>query len=137
MQDPNFYLQVRDIISKDDRYPEEAYSFVTEAVTYTVKKITKDEKSNRHISGQELIQGICEFAVEEFGLMAETVLHEWGVLDNTAIGNIVFHLVRTKLLGATDDDSIDDFIESPDFRNHLKYPFIHHSNIQKDIPVII
>jgi uncharacterized repeat protein (TIGR04138 family) len=69
----------------------------------------------RHISGEELLEGIVEYAREEFGPMAKEVFNFWGVERSVDFGRIVFSLVDAGLLLKTEKDSLEDFREKLDF----------------------
>lgn len=107
------------ILAADDRYTAEAYIFVREGLDHTVRKLDKP----RHVSGQELLQGIREYALKEFGPVTQRVLSEWGIRECLDIGNIVFNLVNHGLLGKTDEDSIEDFMDGFDFYEAFIQPF--------------
>lgn len=103
------------ITEKDSRYAPEAYEFIRNAVNYTAAKLERDKLKNRHISGRELLKGVGEYAVQEFGPLAKDVLINWGIQDGLSVGNIVFNMIQEKLLSANDKDSIDDFSGNLDF----------------------
>ena len=48
--------------------------------------------------------------------MVRTVFKHWGVNSTEDFGQIVFMLVDAKLLGKTEEDSIEDFKNSYDFK---------------------
>jgi len=99
------------IREEDDRYGIDAYLFVLDGVAHTVGKLPEP----RHVSGQELLEGIRELARERFGPMTRTVLEHWGVNRCEDFGEIVFNLVDAGLLGKTEDDSREDFAGGYDF----------------------
>lgn len=101
------------IIASDPRYKPDAYAFVMAALGYTQRKIGK----RRHVSGKELLDGIREYAIDEFGVMARTVFEHWGVRSTEDFGNIVFNMVDAGLMSKTEDDSIDDFKDGYDFKD--------------------
>ncbi|NOX96773.1 MAG: hypothetical protein GXO98_01655 [Nitrospirae bacterium] len=100
------------IIEADSRYRVEAYSFVMEALAFTLRKLEK----TRHVSGQELLEGIKEYALQQFGPMTRTVFEHWGVRCTEDFGEIVFNMVKAGLMGRTARDSKDDFKKGYDFR---------------------
>lgn len=108
----NFLDTIEIIVNRDKRYKIDAYHFVLEALNYTVKKL----KRPRHVRGGELLEGIKEYAKKEFGPMARTVLEHWGITSTIDFGNIVFNLIDVKLLGKTEEDSIEDFKDGYDFK---------------------
>ena len=69
-----------------------------------------------HVSGDELLQGIRELAVRQFGPLTRTVFENWGVTKTLDFGEIVFQLVDAGLMGKTDEDKLDDFKDVYDFR---------------------
>jgi uncharacterized repeat protein (TIGR04138 family) len=107
------------LLSKDSRYTAAAYAFVRAGLDYTVRRLDKP----RHVSGQELLDGIREFSLAEFGPMTKTVLNGWGITRTEDIGEIVFNLVETGLLGKTDKDSRADFANGYDFDEVFSKPF--------------
>lgn len=108
----SFLKIVEEIVVKDSRYKVEAYDFVMGALNYTQSKFDKP----RHVSGQKLLEGIKEYGLECFGLMARTVFENWGVKRTEDFGNIVFNMADTGLLAKTEDDSIEDFKHGYDFK---------------------
>lgn len=99
------------ICRNDKRYAPDAYEFVSDAVTYTVKKLdrSKRPRKERHVNGRELVRGAAEYAIEQFGPLAKHVLTDWGLTSGAAIGNVVYSLIGESLLSASDDDRLDDF----------------------------
>lgn len=106
-----FQQVVEDIYNKDSRYKPDAYEFIMQALHFTQGRL----KKQGHISGKELLEGVRELAIEQYGPMAKTVLAHWGVNNTEDFGNIVFNLVHEKALSKTDTDSIDDFRGIYDF----------------------
>jgi uncharacterized repeat protein (TIGR04138 family) len=108
----DFYLVIDEICSKDFRYKPDAYEFVMQALNFTQKRLKKET----HVSGKELLEGVREFAIQEYGPMVLTVFGHWGVSNTEDFGNIVFNLVDKKILSKTDSDSINDFKGAYDFQ---------------------
>ena len=124
MQEINFDETVELILARDARYAREAYSFVREALDFTQKLIVKENRGQvRHVSGQELLEGIRQFALQQFGPMVVTVLGEWGIRNCLDFGEIVFNMVETGLLAKTDRDSREDFQNGYDFTDAFRKPF--------------
>jgi uncharacterized repeat protein (TIGR04138 family) len=119
MNNPSVYELLEPILTKDDRYTAEAYIFVREGLDFTVKKL----KTHRHVSGQELIGGMRDYALKEYGPVSKRVLSEWGITECVDFGHIVFNLVDEGLLGKTDEDSIEDFKGGYDFHEAFIKPF--------------
>ncbi len=72
-----------------------------------------------HISGPELLEGIREYALEEFGLMARTVFHCWSIHTTEDFGRIVFDLIERGEMSKTDGDQLSDFSDVYDFEEAL------------------
>jgi uncharacterized repeat protein (TIGR04138 family) len=124
MQPTDYSEALRVILEKDPRYEADAYHFLRESLDFTIRQVQAGEGVPRHISGQELLNGIRLFALQEFGPMAFTVLRTWGVRGTDDFGHIVFNLVNAGILGKTEQDSLDDFKNSYDFQTAFVTPFL-------------
>jgi uncharacterized repeat protein (TIGR04138 family) len=121
---PSFQDTVAEICKKDARYQADAYFFLVEALDVTVKDIRKNQPDHgRHVSGRELLEGIKDYALDEFGPLTHTVFSEWGIRATLDFGEIVFNLVEAGRLGKTDSDSRDDFKNAYDFDEAFLLPF--------------
>ena len=124
-QDGDFAAVVKQICRKDSRYDRDAYFFVRESLDFTSKMLNKPrEGAARHLTGPELLEGIRCFALQEFGPLALTVLHSWGVRTTLDFGEIVFNLVETGKLGKTPEDRKEDFANGYDFQEVFAKPFV-------------
>ena len=126
MQKPNFGESVVEIITRDNRYDRDAYYFVREGLDFTLKMLKKQHHATtvqRHVSGQELLEGLRRYALDQFGPMAKTVLEYWGVHKCEDFGAIVFNMVDKSILGKTDQDSPADFTGGFDFVEAFVRPF--------------
>jgi len=122
----NFDEELEKIVAKDPRYTREAYLFVREALDHTQKIIGKPPKDDapRHVSGQQLLNGIREYGLQQYGPMTMAVLNEWGLRCCEDFGEIVFNMVENSLLAKTDQDSRDDFKGGYSFEDAFRKPFI-------------
>ena len=109
--------QIEKIIAKDPSYKFEAYSFVMAGLHYTVSRLPKP----RHVSGKELCLGLKDYAFEQFGPLAQTVLEYWGIRKTRDFGKVVFNLIDAELLKKTEEDSIHDFEQIYSFRKSFRY----------------
>ncbi len=76
------------------------------------------QEKERHLTGQELCQAIREFAIEQYGYMALTVLNSWGVKCTGDFGEIVYNLIDIEQMRKTKDDRREDFDDVYDFKRH-------------------
>jgi uncharacterized repeat protein (TIGR04138 family) len=130
----DFDKELEKVIEKDPRYPKEAYYFVREALEFTQKKLGRltARGEERHVTGQELLEGIREYALSEFGPMTLTVFEEWGIRRCEDFGEIVFNLVDAELLGKTENDTKEDFKGGYDFEEAFRKPFLPSSKLNKN-----
>ncbi len=106
-------------------YPPQAFVFVQEGLRHTVSTIfgesSDDEpdlgslEGERHVSGQQLCMGLRDYAQQEYGLLARTVLESLAVRRTEDFGRIVFAMVEAGLMRKTDEDSLVDFEDVFDF----------------------
>lgn len=125
MQEVTFEEALEKILARDARYQREAYLFVREALDYSQKLIGKENGGKiRHVTGQELLEGIRQFALEQFGPMTITVLAEWGLRECPDFGEIVFNMIEGGLLAKTEKDSRADFHGGYTFEEAFRKPFL-------------
>ncbi|MEO8225852.1 MAG: Minf_1886 family protein [Gemmatimonadota bacterium] len=86
-------------------YHERAYLFVLAAIEYLQSHL----EVRRHVTGGELAIACRDFARQQFGLMAGSVLAHWGVTRTDDFGRIVFTLVEVGLLSTQPGDRESDF----------------------------
>jgi uncharacterized repeat protein (TIGR04138 family) len=105
------------VVRRDPRYAYEAYEFVFQALEYTQKMLGRaatDERADpteprHHVSGRQLLEGIRQYALREFGLMARVVFRMWGIERTGDFGQIVFNLIEAELMSKTSEDCRADF----------------------------
>src|SRR5215212_8897551 len=103
--------KIEDLIRRDPRYPLEAYEFVFSALSHTQRMLGRrvvleqqGQEEEHHVSGPQLLHGIRDLALREFGLMARVVFRFWGVNATADFGEIVFNLIAAGLMSKTDRD---------------------------------
>lgn len=125
MQPNEFEDLLTQIVRDDPRYPAEAYAFLRAGLDYAVKLHSKpDHGPGRHVSGHELLEGLRQCALKEFGPMTFTVLKTWGIHRTDDFGEMVFNLVNRGLLGKTPEDKKEDFAAGYDFHEAFVQPFL-------------
>lgn len=124
MQKIGFEEAVVEIRRRDGRYDPDAYAFLKDALDHSVRaKREREGGEYPHVSGRELLFGIRDLALEEFGPMAATVLEIWGVTCSEDIGEMVFQLIDIGAFGKSEDDSLEDFGEVFSFTEAFRDPF--------------
>ena len=101
----DFEKKVNELVKQEPAYTADAYSFVAEAVTFTVSKLP----AHRHVSALELLNGAGEFAVTQYGAVAGQVLNSFGIYKASDVGRLVYLLIGAGVLSASDDDDPEDF----------------------------
>jgi uncharacterized repeat protein (TIGR04138 family) len=135
MHEANFDEGIDLILLKDSRYRRDAYLLVRDALDYTKKSLSRREgvplSDSEHVSGQELLSGMREYVLAQFGPMAITVLEEWGINRCEDFGEIVFNIVEAGLFSKTDTDSRTDFQNGYDFDDAFRKPFLPTSKLEQ------
>jgi uncharacterized repeat protein (TIGR04138 family) len=108
--------RILDLCREDPRFSYEAYDFVCDAVTFTQDRLGRagseaddEDEEDRHVSGSELLRGVCDLAVQQFGMMAPVVFKRWGIRATDDVGTMVFNLIKVQRLSKSDRDVPDDF----------------------------
>lgn len=126
------WTKLQRIIEKDNRYSVQSYQFIFEALDFTAsrlgRKYNSSSEEERHVSGQELSEGIRQYALRKFGFMTRTVFELWGITNSRDFGEIVFNLVDSGLMGRTESDSLDDFKDLYDFQTEFEGKFKFEGN---------
>ena len=124
MQAMQFEQSVVSIIKRDKRFDPHAYFVLKEALDFTLTRVAEGNGGQaRHVTGQELLEGFRDYALEQFGPMASTLMKEWGVRKCQDVGDMVFHLIEEQVFGKQDSDRREDFAEVFDFEDSLVRPF--------------
>jgi len=92
-------------LERDTRYRIEAYSFVLEALGHAMVQTGRVG----HVTAAELMAGIRDHALDQFGALAKTVFNHWGITQSSQFGDIVFNLIDAGLLGKRPEDRREDF----------------------------
>jgi len=138
MQEVNFDEALDQILTADDRFHRDGYVFMREALDFTQKLIgAKNQGKVRHVTGQELLDGLRQYALLQFGPMTVTVFEEWGIHGCKDFGDIVFNMVEIGLLAKTEKDSRADFQNGYDFNEVFRKPFWPEARLraEKQTPV--
>lgn len=134
MQSAYFEEILDAILAQDTRFSRDAYHFVRESLDFTQRQLFPSDQpsnpapnpENRHVTGQQLLEGLRDFALQTYGPMALTLLESWGVKRCEDIGDIVFNLVDhgRGMFGKTDNDTREDFRNGFNFQEAFTAPFL-------------
>ncbi len=128
--DEHDFGDVIQLIRKEDaRYERRAYFFLRDALDHTVAAVRKAEtksgrkRENSHVTGQELLEGIRDYALAQYGPMAHLVLSSWGIRRCGDFGEMVYQLIEHGVFSKTESDRKEDFAEIFDFEDTFVRPF--------------
>lgn len=138
--DPNHPLAK--LLERDHRYKLDAYLFVLESLAFGQEHLgmgaeppaeelessarqtdpggrprgrARRRQAERHVSGQELCEAARQYALQQYGFMAPTVLGSWGVHGTSDFGEIVFSMIEVGQMRKTRRDKREDFHDVYDF----------------------
>ncbi len=125
MQKLDFAEAIDQVIDIDPRYERDAYFFLRDALDFTVKvrKKAREGPGSGHVSGQQLLEGIRQYALKQFGPMVVTVLSYWGIVRCDDFGEMVYNLIRIGIFGKTEADSLEDFKGGYNFQEAFVVPY--------------
>lgn len=127
-----------ELLDQDKRYKFDAYQFVFDALQFAQTRLEYgkpyaphefedlddlEDQLEHHVSGQELCEAIRLYALEQYGLVAQCVLREWGVRSTSDFGEIVFNLINIKQMKKTEHDRREDFDNVYDFDEAFRVGF--------------
>ncbi|MCC6507524.1 MAG: hypothetical protein IT423_00345 [Pirellulaceae bacterium] len=114
-------LPIAELLKQDQRFHHDAYQFVREALAYAQEILKMPHQpvsvgeGDRHLTGQQLCEAIRQYALDQFGFMAKTVLNNWGVFSTSDFGEIVYNLIRIKQMKKSESDRREDFDDVYEF----------------------
>ena len=121
------------VLRDDPRYKLEAYQFVREALSFAQEVMGmgvtesipggKENQPERHLTGQQLCEASRRYALDQYGLLAKTVLESWGIRRTEDFGEIVYNLIQVDLMKKSDHDRREDFDGVFDFETGLTGAF--------------
>ncbi len=106
-----------ELLQNDQRYHLDAYQFIRESLAYAQRVLklpaqlpeTEEHVNDHHLTGQQLCEAIREYAMEQYGFLAKTVLNSWGIHTTGDFGEIVYNLIRIKEMRKSKADKREDF----------------------------
>lgn len=135
MKGKDFNEVVELIVRDDPRYEKGAYHFIRQALDFTLQHLEAEGESrdSRHVTGRELLHGIRDYALEQYGPMTMSLFENWGIRSGADFGEIVFNLVECGVFGKRDEDSREDFHNVYDFHNTFVSPFLPRGHQAKTV----
>jgi uncharacterized repeat protein (TIGR04138 family) len=123
MADITFEEAVQRSYQRDPRYLAGAYEFIRDALHIAVERYRGGDEA-QHVSGQELLDGVRDLALKEFGPMALTILNTWGLYQGIDVGNVVYNLIEVGYFGRSEGDSLDDFTDGFEWEHAFSQPYL-------------
>ncbi|MFN0126607.1 MAG: Minf_1886 family protein [Verrucomicrobiales bacterium] len=122
---PTFDEGVRLCLTRDPRYPREAYGLVRDALDHAQKRLAEKDKRRAygHLSGPEILNGFREIALAQFGPMARVVLGTWRLESTLDVGRVVFNLIEAEVFSKSENDQLSDFEGVFGFEEAFDAPF--------------
>lgn len=119
-----------ELLQRDRRFAPDAYEFIREALAYAQDVLEMGGKidsgsgeAEQHLTGQELCEAVRRLALDQFGLMARTVLNNWGIHSTRDIGDIVYNLIELGVMRKSRHDRREDFYDVYDFEEAFDRSF--------------
>ena len=119
----DFDASVEKLVARDPRYPREAYLYLRAALDFTQLLHNR----TGHVSVTELLEGIRQYTLKEYGPMSRLLLDEWGIRSCADIGELVFNLIEEGELRKTEQDRREDFAAGFDFNDAFRRPYLPSS----------
>ena len=80
-------------------------------------------QAERHLTGQQLCEASRRYALDQYGLLAKTVLESWGIRSTDDFGEVVYNLIEVDLMKKSEHDRREDFDGVFDFEQGLTGAF--------------
>jgi len=110
------------------RFHHRAFLFVLAALEHRQRRLPE----RRHLSGGELAHACRELALEQYGLLARTVLAHWGIATTADIGEIVYALIDAGLLIRQPEDRLEDFEDVYHFENAFEDEYVWAKDVMRE-----
>ncbi len=121
---PEESYSLQQLVTKDSRYPVDAYLFIREALAFAadsmelvstgdasevIEENLAKNRRERHLTGQELCEAIRLYAVKQYGYMAKIVLNRWGIQQTGDFGEIVYNMIHAGIMKKSTRDQRSHF----------------------------
>ena len=119
-----------EMLEQDQRYHLEGYQFIRDALMFAHEVLQMPSNSEelslnadtgsppsgdesdgteRHLTGQQLCEAIRRYAVDQYGMLAKSVLNSWGIYSTSDFGEMVYNLIRIEQMKKSPSDRREDF----------------------------
>lgn len=115
----SFFAAVERIRSRDKRFEPEAYALVMDSVSQAIQTIGEV----RHISAVELLDHLCQFAKDRYGMLAYAMMESWGLRSTGDVGAVVYALIGEGEFTEQEGDSPAAFSGVFDLRERLELKY--------------
>lgn len=124
----DFSAAVELIVEKNPKFHRDAYFFLRDVLEHTASEDKKlRESRSRHVTGQELLEGVRKVALAQFGPMVLTVFDAWGIRRGEDFGEMVYSLIDAGFFRKSPQDSPEDFSGGYTFHEAFVVPFLPRS----------
>ena len=127
---------MRELLDEDTRFKFEAYQFIRESLQYAHEHLNLPDVAHaseasespsrpgpRHVTGQQLCEACRQYALDQYGFMAQTVLANWGIRSTSDLGELVYNLIRIEQMRKSDTDRREDFDDVYSFEDAFEPEF--------------
>jgi uncharacterized repeat protein (TIGR04138 family) len=87
------------------------------------RRAIAQQEGEHHVSGRQLLEGIRELALHQFGFLARTVFRLWNIHKTADFGEIVFNLIEANHMSRRPEDRREDFHDVFDLNEALAAGF--------------
>ncbi len=100
--------RIRERSARPCPYAPEAFAFIYQAIEATSAELAHDGQKG-HMSAEQVYKGCIEYALLQFGPLADSVFQQWGIHESSDVGNIVYLLIEERILSKQKDDQLEQF----------------------------
>jgi uncharacterized repeat protein (TIGR04138 family) len=131
----DFAAAVDFIVEKNPKFDRDAYFFLREVLEHTASDGKKSREPRcRHVTGQELLEGVRKVALAQFGPMVPTVFDAWGITRGEDFGEMVYSLIEGGFFRKSPEDSLEDFSGGYNFHDAFVAPFLPATAAARKLP---
>lgn len=129
--------RIRKLLEEDRRYTLGAYQFIQDALLYARSDLQlgateptdfdgesadpEEPTEEQHLTGQQLCEAARQFALAQYGMLARSVLGNWGIRSTSDLGEIVYNLIRVGCFKKSKRDRREDFDHVYEFEAAFRY----------------